>query len=159
VHRSNNDTQLNLRRSIQGFDGNVFNKLFEKVSDYNTQTSILHLYKLRSNVTSDNLYILTDKTRPMLSVSLPINDTVMQSKFGALRLNVTGTAKDADTNIQQVDISINNSPFELANPRTPHDWSTWSFSDIVTQGTKTIVVRATDGAGIKQWMHINITVK
>ena len=155
----NNSSPLNLRRAVQGLEGDAFNRLFEKISDFNTQTSILHLYKLRPSVTRDNLYILTDKTRPMLSVSLPINDTVMQSKFGALRLNVTGTAKDADTNIQQVDISINNSPFELANPRTPHDWSTWSFSDIVTQGTKTIVVRATDGAGIKQWVHINITVK
>jgi hypothetical protein len=155
----NNNTGLNLRREVQGLEGDVFNKLFEKISDYSTESSVLHLYKLRSNVTRDNLYILTDKTRPILSVSLPINGTLMESKFGVLRLNVTGTARDADSSIKQVEISINDSPFELANPRAPHDWSTWSFSDIVTKGTKTIVVRATDNADIKAWMPINIRVE
>lgn len=152
----NNAPLLNLHRSIKE---DAFNRLFEKISDYNTQTTILHLYKLRSSVTGENLNILADKARPILDVSLPINNTVLQSKFGALRVNVTGTAMDVDSNINQVEVSIESLPFELANPRAPDDWSTWSFSDIVAEGTKTIVVRATDNAGNSVWAPVYITVK
>ena len=155
-NNNNTSSRLDLQKSIKG---EVFNKLFEKISDYNTQFTILHLYKLRSDVTPDNLSTLTDKTRPILSVSLPINDTVMQSRFGTLRLNVTGTAMDAESKIKRVEISIDGLPFELANPRAPNDWSTWSFSDIVKAHTKTIVVRATDNADNRAWVPIHITVK
>jgi hypothetical protein len=139
---------------------NLFEKLFEKILDYNTQGSILHLYHLRSNITRDNLSIVTDSTKPMLFVSFPVNGTTMESQFGVLRLNVTGTAIDADSNITKVDISVDGLPFQLANPRAPDDWSTWSFSDIVTsEGTKRIVVRATDNADNKRWFPIHITIK
>ena len=152
----NNTLPLDLQKSIKE---EIFSRLFEKISDYNTQFTILHLYKLRSDVTRDNLYILSDKTRPMLSVSLPINNTVMQAKFGTLRVNVTGTAMDADSKIKHVEISIGGLPFELANPRAPNDWSTWSFSDFVPAGTKTIVVSATDNADNRAWVSIHVTVR
>jgi Bacterial Ig domain len=143
VPRSDNNTRLSIDRSIRG---EQFGKLFEKILDYNTESGVLHLYHLRSNITRDNLSIVTDKTRPILSVSLPINGTIMESEFGVLRVNVTGSAKDAESNINKVEISIDGSPFQLANPRALGDWSTWSFSEFVTEGTKRIMVRATDNA-------------
>jgi hypothetical protein len=153
----NNNTRLNIDRSIKG---EQFEKLFEKILDYNTERGILHLYKLRSNITSENLNIVTDNTRPILSVSLPINGTIMESEeFGVLRLNVTGSAEDADSNIKKVEVSIDGSHFELANPRAPDDWSTWSASDIVTEGTKRIMVRATDNADKRVWVPVFITIK
>lgn len=151
------NTTLNLHKSIKG---DKFEKLFEKILDYNTEGSILHLYHLRSNITGDNLSIATDKTKPILSVSLPINGTIIESEFGVLRINITGSARDADSNIKKVDISIDGRPFELANPRTPDDWSTWSFSDyIVNQGTKKIMVRAADNADNRIWLPVYITIK
>ena len=150
-------TRLDIHKSIKG---DIFEKLFEKILDYNTQGSVLHLYHLRSNITSDNLSIVTDKTKPILSVSLPINGTIMESEFEIVRVNITGSAKDVDSNIKEVEISIDGRPFELANPRTPDDWSTWSFSDyIVNQGTKKIMVRATDNADNRIWMPVYITIK
>jgi hypothetical protein len=96
----------------------------------------------------------------MLSVSLPINGTIMESEFEVMRVNITGSAKDADSNIKNVEISIDGRPFELANPSVPDDWSTWSFSDyIVDQGTKKIMVRATDNADNKIWAPVYITLK
>ena len=136
-----------------------FQRLLEKILDHNTEETILHLYKLRSNITRDNLSIVTDRTRPMLSVSLPVNNTIMDSEFGVLRVNVTGSAEDADSRIKTVEVSIDGSPFQVATPRAPDNWSTWSFSDIATEGTKRIVVRATDNADKRVWVPVFITIK
>jgi hypothetical protein len=155
---SNNDTdtRLNIRKIIYE---DQFNELFYKVLDYPTEDSIIHLYKLRSNITRDNLSVVTDETRPMLSVSLPLNGTIMESEFGVLRVNVTGSAIDADTDIKGVEISIDGSRYQLANPRTPDDWSTWSYSDIITEGTNRILVRATDNADNRNWAPVYVTVR
>jgi hypothetical protein len=152
----NSSSRLNIRQSKEGV---VFQKLFEKILDYPTENSLLNLYRLRSNITQDNLYIVTDTTRPVLSISLPVNGTIMESEFDVLRVNVTGAANDTDTNIKKVEISIGGSPFQLANPIAPDDWSTWSFSDILTAGTKRIVVRATDIADNRMSVPIYITIK
>jgi hypothetical protein len=151
------NTPLNLEKSIKK---DLFGKLFEKISDYNTEGSILHLYHLRSNITRDNLSIVVDETRPMLSVSLPVNGTIMHSNFGVVHLNMTGSAEDVDSNIKKVEVSIDGLPFQLTNPRAPGDWSTWSFSDIVaSEGTKRIVVRATDNADNRIRLPVYITIK
>jgi hypothetical protein len=151
------NSRLSINRSITD---RVFEKLFEQILDFNTASSTFDLYHLRSNITRDNLNIVTDKTKPVLFVSLPINGTIMESQFGVLRVNVTGTAIDADSNIKKVEVSIGGSAFKLANPRAPEDWSTWSFSDIVTEGTKRIMVRATDNAdNNKKSYPLYITIK
>jgi hypothetical protein len=95
----------------------------------------------------------------MLSVSLPVNGTTMEPEFGVLRVNVTGSAEDADSKIKKVEISFGGLPFKLANPRAPNDWSTWSASDIITEGTKRILVRATDNADNRIWAPVYITIK
>ena len=155
----NNDLQLDIRNP-KSIRGDLFEKLFEKVLDHPAENSILHLYHLRSNITRDNLSIVTDETRPMLSVSLPLNGTIMESEFDVLRLNVTGSAIDADSNIKRVEISIDGSSYQLADPRTPDDWSTWSFSDFVAKGTKRILVRATDDADNRSWTPpVYVTVR
>jgi hypothetical protein len=152
----NSSSRLNIGQSKEGV---VFQKLFEKILDYPTENSLLNLYRLRSNITQDNLYIVTDTTRPVLSISLPVNGTIMESEFDVLRVNVTGSANDTDTNIKKVEISIGGSPFQLANSIAPDDWSTWSFSDILTGGTNRIVVRATDIADNRMSVPIYITIK
>lgn len=156
VPRPNNAPLLKMHNIIKE---DLFENLFEKLLDYNTEGSVLHLYKLRSNITRDNLSIVTDKTRPMVFVSLPMNGTNMESKLGMQRVNVTGTAIDADSDIKKVEISIDGLPYQLANPGPSGDWSSWSFSDIVSEGTKKIVVRATDNADKRTWVPIFITVR
>jgi hypothetical protein len=136
-------------------------KAFEKILGYNSTSSTFDLYHIRSNITRDNLDIVTDRTRPMLFVSLPTNGTIIESEFGVLRVNVTGTAIDPDSNIKKVEVSIGGLPFKLANPRAPDDWSTWSFSDIVTSegNTKRIVAKATNNADKTISFPLYITVK
>lgn len=157
--RPDNIMRLDIRNPAS-IKGDVFEKLFEKILDYDTEGSVLHLYHLRSNITSDNLYIVTDNTRPTLSVFLPTNGTTMQSEFGVLHVNITGSASDAETKIKRVEVSVGGSPFKLANARATDDWSSWSFSDIVTgTGTKRILVRATDDADNKMQAPIYITIR
>jgi hypothetical protein len=136
-------------------------KAFEKILGYNSTSSTFDLYHLRSNITRDNLGIVTDRTKPMLLVSLPTNGTIIESEFGVLRVNVTGTAIDPDSNIKKVEVSIGGLPFKLADPRAPDDWSTWSFSDIVTSegNTKRIVAKATNNADKTKSFPLYITVK
>lgn len=155
VPQPDDNSRLDMRKSVKG---DVFQRLFEKILDYPTENSLLHLYHLRSNITRDNLIMVTDNIRPMLSVSFPVNGTVMESEFGVLRINVTGSATDADSKIKEVEVSIDGSPFQLTNPVAPDDWSTWSFSDIVTEGTKRILVRATDNADNRMWVPVHITI-
>lgn len=135
-------------------------KAFEKISDYNSTSSTFELYHLRSNITRDNVGIVTDRTKPMLSISLPTNGTIMESEFFDLYVNVTGTAIDPDSDIKKVEVSISGLPFKLATPRAPDDWSTWSFSDIVSsERTKRIVAKATNNADLETSFPIYITFK
>jgi hypothetical protein len=137
-----------------------FEKLFERVYDFETDNSTLHLYRLRSDITRDNLSTMTDNTKPILFVSFPVNGTIIESKFDVLRLNITGTAIDKESKIKKVEISVNGLVFQLAKPRAPDDWSTWSFSHIITsEGTKRVLVRATDNADNKEWFSVYITIK
>jgi hypothetical protein len=155
--QDNNNSRLDIHKSIKE---HLFQKLFEKVLDYPTENSLLHLYQLRSNITPDNLFIVTDTTTPVLSVSLPINVTTMEAEFfDVQRVNVTGSAYDAESKIKKVEVSIGGSPFQLATPRAPNDWSSWSFSDIVTGGTTRIMVRATDNADKREWVPAFINIK
>lgn len=156
VPRPDNNTRLSIDRSIRE---EQFEKLFEKILERSTESGILHLYHLRPNITRENLSVVTDETRPTLSVSFPINGTIMKSELDVLPVNVTGSADDVDSNIKKVEISIGGSPFQLATPRAPDDWSTWSFSHFVTEGTKRITVRATDNADNKVQMPVFITVR
>lgn len=138
----------------------LFKRLFQKTSDYNTEGSILHLYRLRSNITQDNLDIVTDITRPMLHVSSPANNTIIESESNAMRIDVTGTATDSESNIKKVEISVSGSPFRLTNPSAPNDWSSWSLSYIFTSsGTKRIVAKATDYADNERRFPFYVTIK
>jgi hypothetical protein len=152
----NDDRPLNIRQIVRG---DMFKKLFDKVLDYPTENTLLHIYQLRSNITRDNLMIVTDDVSPILSVYFPVNGTVMTSEsFGVLRVNMTGSAEDVDSEINKVEVSIAGSPFRLATPRAPDDWSTWSYSGIVPAGTRVILVKATDNADNEVSVPVHITI-
>jgi hypothetical protein len=137
-----------------------FERLFEKISEHNTEGSILHLYRLRSNITLDNLgNVVTDSTRPILFVLSPVNGTIIKSKSDVFRLNITGITMDEESKVKNVEISVNDSVFHPAKPRAPNDWSTWSFSyNITSEGIKRILTKAMDNADNTRWVRVNITI-
>jgi hypothetical protein len=135
-------------------------KSFEKIANYTSESQTVYLFHLRSNTTEDNIIKTTDITRPLVSITSPVNGTALtvKSDRGIFWINVTGTSFDADSNIKTVEVFMEDFPYKLANPKSEGDWSTWSFSDFVTSaGEKLIVARATDNAGNMQWFPINVT--
>jgi hypothetical protein len=133
---------------------------FEKIANYTSESQIIHLFRLRSDTTEDNIITTTDITRPLVSITSPVNGTALNVKSdrGIFWINVTGTSYDADSKIKMVEVFIEDFPYQPVNPTYEGDWSTWSFSDFVTSGgEKLIVARATDNAGNMQWFPINVT--
>jgi hypothetical protein len=137
-----------------------FERLFEKISDYTTEYSVLHLYHLRSNIILDILNIVTDNKKPNLFVMFPINGTVIESKSDVLPLNIKGSSWDTGGKMKKVEVSVNDLVFERAKPEAPDDWSAWSSSHYFTsKGTKKIIVKASDIADNETWLHLYITIK
>lgn len=133
---------------------------FEEIADYTSESQTIYLFHLRSNITEDNIITTTDIIRPVVSITSPANGTALNAKSdrGLFWINVTGTSADADSKIKMVEVFIEDFPYKPVNPTSEGDWSTWSFSDLVTSGgEKLIVARATDNAGNMQWFPINVT--
>ena len=144
------------RSGVQSLD-----KPFEKVGEYATETTDINLYRLRQNVTSDNIVMVTDHTKPVAAITSPANGTVIEAarEQGALRLDVTGTASDKESQVKMVEVFVGDFPYKPAKPKAHNDWSKWSYSDFVTsEGKKLIVARVTDNAGQMEWYPINVTV-
>jgi hypothetical protein len=135
----------------------VFETLFKKVYEHNTKDNKLTLYHLRPNITLDNI---PDGTKPVVFVTYPSNGTAIELGSDVFRVNVTGTSMDTESKVKRVEVSFDGLVFQLANPRAPGDWSTWSSSHIVTsEGTKKIVAKATDNADNKRLFPTYITIK
>jgi hypothetical protein len=133
---------------------------FEEIANYTSESQKIHLFHLRSNITLDNIITATDITRPLVSITSPLNSTTIKAKSDheVFWINVTGTSYDADSKIKMVEVLVEDFPYKRANPQSESDWSTWSFSDFVTSGGKKLIVaRATDNAGNMQWFRINVT--
>jgi hypothetical protein len=134
---------------------------FEEIANYTSESQKIHLFHLRSNITQDNIITTTDITRPLVSITSPLNGTTIkaESDHEIFWINVTGTSYDADSKIKMVEVLVEDFPYKPANPQSESDWSTWSFSDFVTSGGKKLIVsKATDNAGNTQWFPINVTV-
>jgi hypothetical protein len=133
---------------------------FEEIANYTSESQKIHLLHLQSSITPDNITTATDITRPLVSITSPLNETTIKAKshHEIFRVNVTGTSSDAESKIKMVEVLVEDFPYKRANPQSGSDWSTWSFSDFVTSGgEKLIVARATDNAGNMKWFRINVT--
>jgi hypothetical protein len=105
-----------------------------------------------------------DTTAPTVGVTSPANGATISGPSTGVTINVAGTASDnsGGSGIQNVQIKVGSNPFKLATATGPGgsgDWSTWSASDVVTsQGSTTILARATDNAGNVKDSTITVTV-
>jgi hypothetical protein len=133
--------------------GTVFDKIFLKIYSATTEGAKLNLYRLTSDVSLD---MIPDGTRPRLFVTSLTNGTTVGSGL----LNITGFAIDVDSMVKKVEVSLEGSPFQLANPKAVDDWSSWYFTITgIPQGTKKILVKATDNANNEALRGLTITVK
>lgn len=136
------------------------NRPFEEIANYTSESQKIHLFHLRSNITDDNLITTTDITKPLVSITSPLNGSTIKAKsvHEIFWINVTGTSYDADSKLKMVEVFIEDFPYKPVNPKSESNWSTWSFSDSITSGGKKLIVaRATDNTGNMQWFPINVT--
>jgi hypothetical protein len=137
------NTQLTLQRAIYGMH---FEELFEEISDYYTEYEVLHLYRLRSNVTPDSLSMIIGTEEPDLFDPFPPNSTGVTSKFVLPGPNIINTPKDSDSIIDHIKIAIDVLLIQWINSKTSDDWPTSSLSNTATsEGALRIGDRATTG--------------
>lgn len=91
-----------------------------------------------------------DKTAPTIAVVTPAPDATLT----AGTIAVTGTASDSQSGVKLVELSVDSGTYQAATPRASNDWSTWSASLSLSEGTHRITSRATDVAGNKAWFSV-----
>jgi len=139
----------------------ILDHLFEKLGDFKTETSIIHFYHLPSRITPDNIRVVTDNSWPKLSVITPVNGTTIESKYNMTTVNVNGTAVDNESKIKRVEVALDYSSFKLTNLKSSSgNLSQWSISfNVNSEGTKRILVRATDSADHTIYEPVSVKIK
>lgn len=94
-----------------------------------------------------------DTTAPGLNISFPAEGQEFPgTSAGTAVVNVTGSASDAQSGVQTVELKLDDGAFAQVTPNNP-DWSTWSkVVNIPSAGNHTLTARSIDRAG-------NVTTK
>jgi Bacterial Ig domain len=140
----------------------ILDKLLEKIGDYKTESSIIHVYALSSNITGNNIHMVTDFAWPKVYVESPVNGTTLElSRSGETSaIDVIGTAIDADSGIKKVEAYMDRSSFKPADLTPYGDSYKWSISfDVNSAGTKKIMIRATDNANHTTYQPVYLSVE
>jgi Bacterial Ig domain len=140
----------------------ILDRILEKIGEYRTESSIIHVYHLSSDIIDDNIHIVTDFAWPKLYVESPVNGTTIElsRSNGTFAINVTGTAVDADTGIKKVEAYMDRSSFKPADLILDGDSYKWSISfDVSSVGTKKIMIRATDNANHTTYRPVYLSIK
>lgn len=104
-------------------------------------------------------------TKPELGITIPtIGDVYRGQSSGGIPVIVAGVAAD-DGGIQSVEVRwtawYGMTGYRMANPTSTNDWSTWEYDHIIfnTEGTKTVLVKATDKDGNTSWKSVTFDVE
>ncbi len=97
-----------------------------------------------------------DTIFPTISVLTPAPDEVLTGAAPGFPVTVTGTAADAESGLQVIEVSVDSGPFAAATGT-----DSWTFTTpVLTAGPHTIAARAKDNAGnTSNAPIVNITVE
>ena len=142
----------------------ILDRILEKIGEYKTESSIIHVYRLPSSITDDNIHEVTDFAWPKLYVESPLNGTTIElsTSNGRDVINVIGTAIDADSGIKKVEAYMEGSSSFKPADLIPYnnDSYKWSISfNVTSEGTKKIMVRATDNAAHTTYQPVYLSIK
>ena len=100
-----------------------------------------------------------DTTAPYVGILTPSARAVIVGPSSGVTVNVTGTAFDSQSGIQDVKVAFDSGAPTTAIQRSLGDWSAWSFSGTInTLGPHTIKAIATDNQGNKATTSVPITI-
>ena len=84
-----------------------------------------------------------DTVLPTINIASPVADEVLTGAAPGFPVTVTGTASDAESGLQIVEVSVDAGPFTAATGT-----DSWSFTTpVLTAGPHTLVARAKDNEG------------
>jgi len=98
-----------------------------------------------------------DSFPPTISITSPISGDIID--VGST-ITVSGTASDAETGVQIVQVIVPRSGLITATPGAPDDFSTWSASLTFSElGPQKIFAKAVDNAGNQKLVVVSVTVE
>ena len=100
-----------------------------------------------------------DIIAPYVGILKPSSGSVISGPSSGVSVQITGTAFDSQSGIQDVKVAFDSNAPSTVNPRSAGDWSAWSFlGTINSSGQHTIRAIATDNQGNKASAIIPITI-
>jgi hypothetical protein len=100
-----------------------------------------------NNSTTDDIY-------PRISIAYPVYDAnISSTTFG-----LAGSSSDEGLGVGRVEVQVDNSPRELATPRSADDWTEWSATIATENGQHLILARAQDWACLPAFATTRVMV-
>ena len=100
-----------------------------------------------------------DTTKPQLSITYPTVGTTITGQGSEVSVNVRGSASDTGSGIDKVWVRIDRERFASATPAAPNDWSSWSITMIIPEGSHSITAKARDNSGNVRWRTVSVEVQ
>jgi N-acetylneuraminic acid mutarotase len=102
-----------------------------------------------------------DTISPQVNIAAPSNGATITGSSSGVTIGISGTSSDNDggSQVNSVEVQLDNDEFSTATPNSPGDWSQWTTSKtITTDGSHTITAKATDNAGNTKSSTVEINV-
>lgn len=104
-----------------------------------------------------------DAQKPEITISSPSNYVTITGPQSEVAITIVGEATDLGSGIQKVEVrfisATSKTPYQMANPSSPQNWSTWTFERALPgPGIYDVSAKASDNAGNEQWSTIKVIV-
>ena len=102
-----------------------------------------------------------DTVPPQITIVSPSNGATITGSPSGVTIDISGTSSDNDggSQVELVEVQLDNDGFSAATPNSSEDWSQWTASKTITMaGSHTITAKATDNAGNTKSSTVEINV-
>jgi N-acetylneuraminic acid mutarotase len=102
-----------------------------------------------------------DTVPPQITIVSPSNGATITGSPSGVTIDISGTSSDNDggSQVELVEVQLDNDGFSAAIPNSSEDWSQWTASKTITMaGSHTITAKATDNAGNTKSSTVEINV-
>jgi N-acetylneuraminic acid mutarotase len=102
-----------------------------------------------------------DTESPQITIASPSNGSTITASSSGVTIDIAGSSSDNDggSQVNSVEVQLDNDEFSTATPNSPGDWSQWTTSKtITTDDSHTITAKATDNAGNTKSSTVEIDV-
>ena len=102
-----------------------------------------------------------DTVPPQITIVSPSNGATITGSPSGVTIDISGTSSDNDggSQVDLVEVQLDNDGLSAAIPNSSEDWSQWTASKTITMaGSHTITAKATDNAGNTKSSTVEINV-